>query len=385
MAIAPVPLFTETIQGQIDDLLLRICVALQLDETRYKLADDHYEAVGRWFEAEGSPIARYKPTIFPQGSMRLNTTVKPLEGDEYDLDFVCELSCTPRSFRSPIEALDLIESRLRQSDAYKSKLERKNRCVRLNYLHDFHMDILPGCRDLDAGGTCILVPDRKLHDWKASNPKGYAIWFESRGSLMRVNNNQVFAKAEPIPDQQAVGEKSPLQLGTQLLKRWRDLRYKSQQDVAPISVVLTTLAGYHYSGEQSTASALGSILKGISQSVRSSRPRLVVLNPSNPKEDLSERWTSDHVAYAEFVRGITEFEEQWNRLLQATGIANVTRMLEKLFGEEIAKQVVEKQAREIDAARSRNKLGVRKSSGVISGIASSASVAVRPNTFYGEK
>src|SRR5439155_11720784 len=138
----------------------------------------------------------------------------------------------------------------------------------------------------------------------------------------------------------------------QLLKRWRDLRYQSKVEVAPISIVLTTLAGHYYRGERSVARALGSILTGISHAVRTIRPRLVVLNPSNPKEDLSERWDSAPKAYLEFVNGITELEEQWSQLLQATGIPNVTRILEKLFGEEIAKQVVEKQAREIQAARS---------------------------------
>jgi len=39
MAVAAAPFFTESFESQIDDLLLRICVELQLDETRYKLAE----------------------------------------------------------------------------------------------------------------------------------------------------------------------------------------------------------------------------------------------------------------------------------------------------------------------------------------------------------
>ena len=93
--------------------------------------------------------------------MRLNTTVKPLKGDEYDLDFVCELSCDPRTFGTPLQVLELLATRLRQSDTYNNMMEVKNRCIRLNYQHEFHMDILPACRDAAAGGTCLLVPDRK--------------------------------------------------------------------------------------------------------------------------------------------------------------------------------------------------------------------------------
>src|SRR6266496_737735 len=159
MAIAPALFFTESFEAQIDDLLMRICVEPQLDETRYKLADTHYVAVWRWLEAEGSSVALLKPIIYPQGSMALNTTVKPLMFDEYDLDFVCELMCHTWFFRHPVDALDLIEKRLRESEIYGPMVERMNRCIRLNYKHQFHMDILPACHDLKNGGTCILIPD----------------------------------------------------------------------------------------------------------------------------------------------------------------------------------------------------------------------------------
>ncbi len=44
MAVATVPFFTESFASQLDDLLFRICIELQLDETRYKLAETHYHA-----------------------------------------------------------------------------------------------------------------------------------------------------------------------------------------------------------------------------------------------------------------------------------------------------------------------------------------------------
>jgi hypothetical protein len=62
-------------------------------------------------------------------------------------------------------------------------------------------------------------------------------------------------KAKPVPSQQTVEEKEPLQLGVQLLKRWRDLAFEDQ-DLAPVSVVLTALAGRYYGGEESVSEAL---------------------------------------------------------------------------------------------------------------------------------
>ena len=69
-------------------------------------------------------------------------------------------------------------------------------------------------------------------------------------------------KAKPVPAQEAVHEKEPLQLAVQLLKRWRDLAF-ADECLAPISVVLTTLAGMHYGGEESVSEALTTILAGI--------------------------------------------------------------------------------------------------------------------------
>lgn len=383
MAIAPAPFFTESFETQIDDLLMRICIELQLDETRYKLAEAHYQAVGKWLEARESPVAVLRPIIYPQGSMRLNTTVKPLVGDEYDLDFVCELICQPSFFRHPVEALDLIERRLRDNNTYGPMVERMTRCIRLNYEHQFHMDILPACKDPNNGGTCIVVPDRELEDWMPSNPKGYALWFESSANQLLVG--QLLEKAEPIPDQEAVEEKATLKLAVQLLKRWRDVRYRSNCDMAPISIVLTTLSAQTYRGERSVARAIAKILTEISELARTSYPRIKVSNPSNENEDLSEKWDTKPEAYREFVKGIADLDTQWTALMRTRGIDRVTRVLEGLFGEEIAKQVVEKQTRDIEAARGRNELAVKKGSGIITGLASSSAIPIRRNTFYGDE
>jgi hypothetical protein len=51
-------------------------------------------------------------------------------------------------------------------------------------------------------------------------------------------------KAKPVPAQEAVHEKEPLQLAVQLLKRWRDLAF-AEECLAPISVVLTTFVKDH--------------------------------------------------------------------------------------------------------------------------------------------
>jgi hypothetical protein len=382
MAIAAVPLFTSSFETQLDDLLMRICVELQLDETRRKLAETSYQAAGEWLESQ-ELVARLRPTIYPQGSVLLDTTVKPLVGDEYDLDLVCELACATSFFASPVDALDLIERVLRSNRVYEPLIERMNRCIRLNYARKFHLDILPACRDLMRGGTCILVPDRRLQNWTPSNPKGFGSWFDEKAR--KIFLRMTVEKAAPIPEQQPARSKPPLKLCVQLWKRARDIHYRNNADAAPISVVLTTIAGLVYRGEQSVNAALGHILEETVKAVGLAQPRLIVLNPSNQGEDLSERWDSKPQAYREFVRGVTDFEARWKALSNLRGIDKAARALEQLFGEDLTRTVIEKQTRDVETARKRNELGAQKRSGILGSLAAGSAVAVRPNTFYGEE
>ena len=385
MALASAPFFTESFDLQLNNLLLRICAELQLDETRYKLAEERYKAVHRWLEVPGTLVANFRPLIYPQGSMKLNTTVRPLKGDEFDLDFVCELVVDPRVVTDPLSLLRLVERRLRENATYNAMLQLKNRCVRLNYAHEFHMDILPGCHDPNNGGTCIVVPDRAARSWKASNPKGFAEWFERRAAFTSPRR-ALLARAEPIPDQEAMDEKPPLKLTVQLIKRARDIAYASTPELSPISIVLTSLAGYTYTGQGSVAEAMDGVLAGIVAGIDRAYPkRLVVPNPSNKDEDLSERWDTDRTAYMAFVEGIRQFAAGWRQLRSESGLKNVAKNLERLFGEQLSQTVIEKQARDIEAARTGQQITVKKSSGVIAGIAASAAVHVPRNTFYGEE
>lgn len=145
----------------LDDALVRICNLLQLSASQFSLAERHYHAICDWLGAPDSLLNRFQPELYPQGSVALGTTVKPLRGEEYDVDLVCELAIDYRSVLRPVQLLDLIEYRMRESDLYRDRIERKKRCLRVNYEHQFHLDILPGCPDSEAGGTCLVIPDRE--------------------------------------------------------------------------------------------------------------------------------------------------------------------------------------------------------------------------------
>jgi len=247
----------------VDQLLEAICAALQITPTQFELAKGHYEAVGEWLAKPDSPLAKSRPYIYPQGSMALRTTTRPRGREEYDLDMVMQVE--PVS-SDPMDLYRRVEERLKAHRDYIGRLERKRRCLRLTYEHDFHLDILPARRDDRRGGTCIEVPDRDLRTWKPSNPQGYVQWFEERCEASRISlqKRAVAPLAQPVPADLLV----VLRQVVQLLKRRRDNMFYGNDD-APRSVILTTLAALFYEGEPTIIEAMVGIAQRFEQAVAS--------------------------------------------------------------------------------------------------------------------
>ena len=370
---------------ELDLLLDRIGIKLQLSPTTYQLAEERYITIGKWLRAQGSALSDYKPWIFSQGSLRIGTTVKPRGRTEFDLDLVCLVFAELSQFPNPTNLLDIVEQRLNESEIYKTMIERKNRCIRINYANQFHMDILPACPNPLAkmqDENCIVVPDCKSEDWKHSNPKGYAQWFEkmTQEAVTRLQKNM-----EPLPSQQSYEELATLRRVVQLLKRYRDVSLeKIPENRRPISIVLTTLAAHLYQGQASVSDAMAGILNGMLQLIENCQTKkLIVKNPTNENEDLSERWEDDPEAYQIFVKWVTEFRAKWLALANKRGIHNVKQDLEIMFGERIAREVIEERIKEIGEERKSGLLGVEKGSGIIVSSTVASSTPIKSNTFFG--
>ncbi len=360
------------------DVLLRaICAELRLSDALYLQAQQRYVAVGAWLLREEGLLAPGKPCLFAQGSLRLLTTVRPRETNEFDLDIVCELDAAFASGFTPVQLLDLLEHQLRVHQNYSRMVRRKNRCIRLVYANEFHLDILPGFRDSSGPPGALLVPDRQTRDWKASNPKGYANWFETREKTVP---SRAFDSIEPLPKPMATNAMPTLRLLVQLLKRFRDVRHEKSPKVAPISIVLTTLAGHHYFGEDSEAAAMTGFVDRLCSAIPTSG-RLVVLNPANKNEDLSERWNAAE-NYAAFLESVRHLQTEWARLRAARGLKNIANVLGGLFGDDVVDRAIRTTSREIEELRSADQIGVSDSGGLVR--SPQPQRPIRSNTFYGD-
>jgi len=367
--------------NQLDDLLQRVGSKLQISKTQRTLAEERYLAVGTWLSKDEALFNGADIEIYPQGSLSISTTVKPLSKQEYDLDLVCQINQTWRG-KNPLKLLDSIEKRLKDNKKYEGMVERKNRCIRLNYANEFHMDILPA-HPADNTSTSVKVPDRKAKDWKDSNPKGYTGWFNERSFQYKALLEKR-ADIEPLPYDEDFERKPPLKRAVQLIKRYRDIFFENEPESAPISIVLTTLAGQIYEGQASVYEAISSILDGILLRLPKNGTRLVVLNPTNKKEDLSERWEGHPELYKSFVTFIQRFKEKWDQLNEMRGIHEIAEELKALFGENVINDSIQEHAEYMEKARKSNQLGVFATGMLVAATKEENVIPMRENTFYGE-
>ena len=75
---------------RIADLLSQIIETLDLTKTQYANIESAYNGVGNYLSAGDDPLLK-EAVIYPQGSVRLNTTVKPKNEEQYDIDLICYL------------------------------------------------------------------------------------------------------------------------------------------------------------------------------------------------------------------------------------------------------------------------------------------------------
>lgn len=351
----------------LDQLLEEIAESLDIPESYYQKAEQRYHSVGTWLGQADSPLASKSPEIYPQGSFRLGTIVKPINGnDEYDIDLVCVLKLD-KSLVTQYELKQMVGDRLKANKTYCEMLDEEGRrCWTLNYTDDvnFHMDILPGISDSEFGAFMEVsgVPSRfasqaiamtdKTHpqfryrtrEWPCSNPKGYAEWFKNR-MLIQFDERRIAiatarkSKIEQIPDYQV---KTPLQRAIQILKRHRDIMFEHDSDNAPISIIITTLAAHAYNNETSVLDTLINIIEKMPSFIQNKNGTSYVGNPVNPKENFADKWCENHLLEKNFRAWIVRVKEDISNITNQTEIVSVGKKLTSCLGSRVTDKAIAK-------------------------------------------
>lgn len=381
-------------------LLDQLCQQIEVTESQYQSATSRYEAAGIWLAESSSPqLTRAK--IYPQGSIALGTAIKPIGHNEFDVDLVCHFPDLPATSNAQAVKM-LIGNRLKEHGTYRGMLEEKKRCWRINYANEFHLDITPSISNPQCPQGGELVPDRQLAQWKPTNPKGYIAKFEQyatiqpRFYLAEAALDKAFADADitPLPDQ--TESKPLLKRIIQLLKRHRDQMFvgKTREEFAPISVIISTLAGWAYAKcatQQVHSDAFDLISAVISEmpsfikvEIRSGQRFYVIENETTAGENFADKWNNDERLASAFYEWHKNALESIESLLSVEGVANFSESLSKSFGanKEQVRDTVASIINPISNARISGRLIVAPTLGLVT-TPVLGSVAVPNNTFFG--
>ena len=212
----------DEIRSRYNRFLENLSDKLDIPPSKYQQAVERYQAVGKWLnegEYEGS---NGFPSIYPQGSFRLGTVVRPLrDGKEadYDIDLVCRLAFA-KGIIIPEKLKYMVGQRLKENGRYKPMLGKEGkRCWTLHYAEadgiGFHMDILPAAYEkaefiqalvqsgipehLAIEAIAITHKDRGEYAWLSSNPpdtpNGLTVSNRRHSNGSREGRNNSFWKA----------------------------------------------------------------------------------------------------------------------------------------------------------------------------------------------
>lgn len=339
-------------EEEINKMYNDIADSLSISDAVYEDSVASYSELAKYL----SNHIGYKVNIYPQGSMALGTTIKTITNkDDYDLDVVCEVEAT---FNNPEKLKNLIGDALKNSERYKNMIDKEGkRCWTLNYSSkNFHLDVLPAA-PYDKTSTKILITNKEQntneYSFKTSNPKAYISWFlakqeQEKNNLIKRFKNSTNDSIEELKEYRI---HTTLQKATQLLKRYRDIKYKDatdeERELKPISIIITTLLARVYTGNETLYQLLCNFSNNAINYIKKDKDgNYVITNPINNEENFADKWIQYPERKDAFFEWMKEVKHDLitNNFLTKDGTIEQANYLKKIFGDRVINKVYTDQA-----------------------------------------
>lgn len=315
-------------KDQIETILSDLAAQINISDELFQAADEEYTALSKWIDKkteEGS--TPYTVSIYPQGSFALGTVIKPIsDEDDYDLDLVCQVENGAKLSAEQLK-VGVVKPWLTGYKKTKNDIEEKRRCWHVEYedVPNFHMDVIPAIPRYpsNADSTMISITDKDedrvpVYEYQGSNPEGYVKWFFGRCRQRKVASvngkimNYDMAQQEDLKQNK---NKTKLQKAVQILKRHRDVMFENDPDNKPISIIITTLAGQIYSGENTILDTLLGFADGVEGYLNSHRKEdgsYSISNPSYAGEDFADKWKDHPERQIAFFAWLKQLQSDFN-------------------------------------------------------------------------
>ncbi len=381
---------------QLADIIGYVGEELDIPEDVYREVRRKYMDLGDWLKEDHLEHYQSDAEIYPQGSLRLGTAVRPVKDeDAYDVDLVYRREIQKESTAQEELKADLEDQlkrylqRLAAEGSEVPELVPGRRCWTLDYKGQFHMDVLPALpddkaaeynlRDLD---DALIITDTELPKWQHSNPKGYANWFNDQQKTLLLERREMMAKAVEVHVEEIPLERvpTPLRRAIQILKRHRDVHYQGNRDDKPISIITTTLAANAYNGETDILEALIALTAKLRDGIKTRNGEYWVPNPINPKENFADKWKKESQRAKRFFEWLQQVETDFSSAIKETGLQKISDSLSLALGAEIARHAFEKYGNVMDKQQRDGQLRMAPKTGLLGTVGAT----VKPNTWYGK-
>ena len=291
---------------------------VNLNQTRIKTLEERVVSVQKFLSNADydATIKRYSP----QGSWAQGTIIRPpKERNEFDADFLVIVEEVEDW--EPKEYVNALYRAFSASSRYEDKARHKNKCVRLDYAGDFHLDVVPCIERELYGENWHWVLDRDSNEEERSEPEEYTAWQRERNDWVGRNM---------------------LRKVIRLAKYLRDIK----TNFSVKSIVLTTLLGQRVTQfdefDQScfvdVPTSLQTLFGRLDDWLQGHIWVPPVPNPVLPEQDLSLHWTQEQ--YTNFRSMIHKYRGWIDDAFEEEDKEKSLRKWRKVFGDEFGKSAV---------------------------------------------
>lgn len=372
----------------INKMLRRIVAEIEISQTEHERAVNSYNAIGTFLD---NNIPKYDIKVIPQGSFRLGTVIKPItDKEEYDIDLV---AIVDNKFTNAEDLKNIVGYALKESDRYSEKLEEGKRCWTIEYAEsaNYHMDILPTMRSNTYFRNKELIMTHKEdensnYEFRQTNPEAYYDWFVKRMEEEKKKLTEEYAirnKMEivEVPEYKI---KTTLQIAIELLKRYRDIKFKETPDIKPISIILTTLMARIYTGKENVYELIEKFSKEyILYLEKDENGNVLIKNPVNENENFADKWPNNPERKEAFFRFMNELKEDLvnNRILLEGNMRDQADCYKKLFGDNMVNRVYENMENNTREEREKSNIYLKDNGNLTT---EKTNINVRNHNFYGK-
>ena len=378
-------------KDQLNEMYKTLGKNIDISDELFEDAVKEYQNLGRWLDRN---TPEYSLSVYPQGSFALGTVVKPLtEKNDYDLDLVCELylsyGLTARQLK-----VDVVKPLLLKYRRITGDIVEKRRCWHVEYeeVPNFHMDVIPAVDQITYIDITDHDEDTDAYEYIGSNPKGYVNWFFERCKKMTDSMYNTYVLNENLHVDEADVErvkrykiKTPLQRAVQLLKRHRDIMFEDKpEELKPVSIIITTIAGQLYENEDNIFDALDSILSKAEEYINSNKigEQYYIENPSYHGENFADKWNEHPERASSCISWIRQARKDLiNSDLTYMMRSDMATHIKKVFGVTAGTKLFEEMAKADSAAVKNSSLRIDTKTGSLS---TTGTVTVPQNHHHGK-